>query len=497
MPSKSTRYEYEALLYHRDIMEGLKRKAIVSLVSSYAAQFTTVAANLATKLILARLIAPEDLGLYALTLLIMLGGDMLIDLGVSQHIVRERDRPYGNLLVLRIVISAALFAGLELGAPILKFWGAEFPGLVRLMAFTLVIKGFSGVPNLFLDRELLIHRSLLPQFARIASMGLVSVGLAYFGYGVWALVWGTVAAEAVFGLLIWRAARGHIPLILTWRHTWELVWGSKYLFLISIMGFALQQGDVAIIGGLLSAKEVGFYAMAFTLIILVSKVVEAAVFRVIYPMFCEYRHDMEKMGRTYRFATLAITAIEAPIYFYLLFNSPIIVPLILGEKWLPSALLMQALAIFGILNPFSTFGNEILRATKRDAILTVSTVIGAITLLTTGYMLTSRFGTLGTVAAHYIIIGSIPTIITIYRTVTADFIKLTRQLAIVYATSFSVIAIASIGLSFNPYIQAFATGLLVPACWYTYYRVFGNGIGRDALNVILDRRSTAVTEAAG
>lgn len=472
-------------------MDNFRRKVVVSLFSSYASQLVTTAANLATKILLARLIAPDDLGLYSLALVTMLAGDMLVDLGVSQHMIREEHRPYGNFLALKLIIASVLFIGIQLGAPYVKFWGSEFPLVIRAMAVTLVIKAASGVPTVFIDRELIIQKSLLPQFARILSMGLVSIGFAFFHYGVWALVWGTIAAEAAYAVLIWKAAIGRMPLELTWKFTRSLVWGSKFLFLIGIMGFALSQGDIAILGALLTPKQVGLYAMAYTLVILVSKVVESAVFRVIYPTFCEYSQDLRTLGRTYRLATLAITAIEAPIYFFLLFNAPIVVPWVLGHKWDQAAVLMQALAVFGIINPFSTFGNEVLRARKRDAVLTLSTVIGAVTLMTTGYFLTSRFGTLGIVAAHYLIIGSIPTVVTVYRTLKADFIKLAGQLAVVYVTSLALIATVSVGLSSIPWLQALAAGLLIPACWYGYYRTFGNGVGRDMLTAL------SAPEAAG
>ncbi|HUV03873.1 MAG TPA: oligosaccharide flippase family protein [Armatimonadota bacterium] len=478
-------------------MHGIKRRAAISLLSSYASQFATTGANLLTKLILARLIAPEDLGLYALALLVLLGGDVLVDLGISQHIIREKHRPYGNFLGLRLAISVGLFATIQFAAPALKFWGGEFPAVVRLMAITLVIKAASGVPLLFLDRELLIHRSVAPQIARITIMGLVSIGLAYFGYGVWALAWGTVASEAAFAVLIWNAARGRMPLEFTWKHTGSLIWGSKFLFFIGVMGFALQQGDVGILGSLLPAREIGFYTMAIMLIMLVSKVVESAVFRVIYPMFCEYSDDLPNLGRAYRCATLAIYVIEVPIYFFLLFNSPAVVSVLLGRKWLPAAVLMQALSVFGMLNPFSTFGNEVLRARKRDSILTMSTAIGAVTLMTTGYLLTLRFGTMGMVAAHYIMIGSIPTIVTVFKMLRTEFTRLAVQLAVIYSGSFAVIGAVSMSLSFAPYFQALAAGLLVPVSWYTYYRIFGNGAGRAALDTILARQPAPRTEAAG
>lgn len=441
--------------------------------------------NMLTKVVIAWLVLPHDVGLYAMALLVVMGGDMLVDLGMSQHMIRERNRPYGNFLLTRLLIACALFAGLQFGSSIFAVWGGNtFPAILRAMAVIMVIKAVSGVPNVFLDRELLIQKSLVPQFARIMTMGLVSIGLAAFKYGVWSLVIGTIAGEAVYAVLIWRAANGHMPLELTLKHTGSLIWGSKFLFLIGVMGFALQQGDIAIIGALLTPKQVGFYTMALTLVMQVSKIVETAVFRVIYPMFCEFSQDIEKLGNAYRQATLAITAIEAPIYFFLLFNAPLIVQLLLGEKWMPSAVLIQALSIFGIINPFSTFGNEVLRARKRDAILTLSTVIGAVTLLSTGYILTARYGIMGVIVAHYLIIGSIPTIIAVYKTLKPDFVKLSWQLAVVYVTSFTAIAAVSLGLSHMPFAKALAAGLLIPACWYAYYRVFGNGFGRTALKAL-------------
>ncbi len=231
--------------------------------------------------------------------------------------------------------------------------------------------------------------------------------------------------------------------------------------------------------------------MAYTLVILVSKIVESAIFRVIYPMFCEYADDLHNLGRTYRHATLAVVAIEAPIYFYLLFNAPTVVSALLGDKWMPAALLVQALSVYGIINPFCTFGAEVLRARKRDHILTLSTVIGAVTLITSGYFLTSRYGTIGMVAANYIVIGSIPTIVAVYRNVRQDFARLAGQLGVIYLTSFAAVAIVSGSLSFAPYVRALVAGLLVPTCWYTYYRVFGNDFGRKAIAGLMSPRSVA------
>lgn len=468
-------------------MDNINRRAVLSLLSSYASQFATTLTSLVTKILLARLIAPDDLGLYAKALLVLMAGDVLVDLGVSQHIVRERRRPYGNLLMMRAAIAVVLFAAIQLYTARFQAWGSAFPPVMRAMAIVIVIKALSAVPALYLDRELLIQRSLLPELTRLGATGMLSVGLAFLGYGVWALVWGTVIGEAAFALGIWRAAAGRLPVEITLRHTVPLVRGGGYLFLIALMGFALQQGHVAILGTLLSDSQVGYYAMAATLVVLVSKVVETAVFRVIYPMFCEYTEDLESLGRVYRQTTLAVYAIEAPIYFYLLFNAPVVVPAVLGQKWAQAAVLVQALSIAGLVNPFSTFGNEVLRARKRDSVLTWSTVTGAVTIMVVGYVLTLRYGALGMAAASYIILGSVPTMVAVYRILRSDFRKLAGQLAVVYGISLAVSTAVGFGFASVPSVRALVAGLLVPACWYTFYRVYGDGVGERTLGALISR----------
>jgi len=464
----------------------------LSLLSSYASQFATTATSLVTKIVLAHLIAPDDLGLYAKALLVLLAGDVLVDLGVSQHIIRERHRPYGNLLALRFTIALVLVGLIEVFVGRFHAWDAAFPPVMRAMAVVIIIKALSSVPTLYLDRELLIQRSLLPELTRLLVTGVVSIGLAYYHYGVWALVWGTVAGEAVFAIMIWRAAAGRMPVELTLRHSVSLVLGGKYLFLIALMGFALQQGHVAILGTLVDDRQLGYYTMAATLVVLVSKVVETAVYRVIYPILCEYRDDTAAMGRAYRQATLAVYAIEAPIYFYLLFNASVVVPAVLGHKWMQAAVLVRALSVAGLVNPFCTFGYEVVRARKKDSVLTSSMVIGAVSMMVFGYVLTLRYGTLGMVAATYLIFGAVPVIVSVYRILRPDFLLLARQISVVYAASLVPMAAVSLGFSSIPAMGAAIAGLLIPACWYTFYRIYANGLGRSTLQTLMSGRSAPV-----
>lgn len=461
-------------------MTGLRRRAVVSLASSYISQLGTTAAEFLTKILLARLILPAQWGIFAEAMLVVLVADVFTDLGLSQHISREKKRPFGNVLIIRSVLSIAAIALVEAFAPHLRFFSPDVILPVRVMAPLILIKAIGNVPTVFTDRELMVHKSLAPQFVKLGTSAAISIALAVAGWGVWALVVGTLVSETLYTVLMWISVRKHISLQLTTEHTKHLLLGSRYLFLIAIVGLLLQQGDILVTGTLLSPKIVGLYAMALTLIAKVSKVVETAIYRVIYPIFCEVSHDKEQLGQIYKCMTLAIIAIEAPIYGFLLFHAGFFVSALLGPKWMPMAVILQALSMSGIMNPYSTFGIEVLRATRQDTMLALASITGAVTLVTAGFILTRRFGPMGMVAANYMPLGAIFVIPSLFKTIRRQFVDLSKKLAVVYASTMLVSAsVFYLGGAGNT--RHFMGIGAVLVLWAFFYKIYGHTILKETM----------------
>ncbi|HOM73262.1 MAG TPA: oligosaccharide flippase family protein, partial [Armatimonadota bacterium] len=156
-------------------MERLKRRTVISLAASYASQLGTTGAEFLTKIVLAWLIMPTQWGIFAEAMLIVLIADVFTDLGLSQHLVREKSRPFGNVLLLRSILALGAIAVVEVFAPYLKFFTPQLIGPTRALAPLILIKAVGMVPTVYVDRELIVQKSLLPQFARLALMAAVSI----------------------------------------------------------------------------------------------------------------------------------------------------------------------------------------------------------------------------------------------------------------------------------------------------------------------------------
>jgi PST family polysaccharide transporter len=367
----------------------------------------------------------------------------------------------------------------EVFAPYLGFLGAGVIAPTRALAPLILIRAIGSVPTVFVDRELVIHKSLAPQFVRLLSSAGISIAMAAAGYGVWALILGAMVSEAGYAVLIWLSVRKQMPVKLTLAHTRNLLTGSRYLFLIAAISLPLQQGDVLVVGTLLDPRTVGIYTMALTLVNRVSKVVETAIFRVIYPIFCQVADNPPQLGRIYKCMTLAIMAIEVPAYMFLMFHAGFLVGAVFGPKWVSMAPVLQALALTGVANPFATFGLEVMRATRQDRPLFWASISAAIVLMTAGFLLTSRYGVMGMVAANYLQVSVFFTVPVLWRTIRSDFIALSRQLAIVYLLSFIVSGAAFILTSGTA--RPIAGAMAVIVLWLFFYKAYGLSVGKETL----------------
>jgi len=418
----------------------LKRRAINSLVGAYSIQFAITGVNLLSKVVLARLIAPDQWGLFAEALLVISVVSTLRDMGLRSHLLRESERPYGNVLVLHVFTSLILFAFVEVLAPLFAFFSPQIPSILRLLAPVLVFTGLSGTANIYVDRELIVQKSVIPQLASLGVNVGLSVALAWQGWQIRSLIWANLVSSAIYTLMIWRPVLSEVNLELTLKHTLKLLSGSKYLFFLDILGLITAQVDIGIVGGLLSPLEAGYYSMVYALLLKPTRIVETAMARVILPVFAELAGDRQRLSRLYHDATVLVYSIEVPLYAFAFTYPELVVNWLLGEQWVAVVPFVRIMAFYGIVSPFGTFGWEIIKVVKEDRFFTLMSVGSALILTLGGIALTRNFGIYGMIMATYCVQILTPFLLwMLARLFGPELKRLVLHLAWVYVVSFSVL----------------------------------------------------------
>lgn len=228
--------------------------------------------RLASNLILTRILSPDDFGLMALVTSFLIGLTMFSDMGLQPSIQQSKrgdDPDFLDTAWSIKVIRGAILLGVAcvLAWPLAVFYDApRFAAIFPVAAISLLIAGFNPTRIDTATRHMFLGRLTAIEIASQALGILIMIFAAWMLQSVWALVVGNVASALSLLLLSWWLLPGHVDRFRmepTARH--ELVQFGKWIFLSTICGFLLFQGDRLILGRVLTMRELGIYNIALYL----------------------------------------------------------------------------------------------------------------------------------------------------------------------------------------------------------------------------------------
>lgn len=330
--------------------EGKVRKALgLSFLNTVTGKLGT----LLTGVLLARILAPEDFGAFAVALVALSAVLAVNELGVSLALVRWPGDPRDiapTVTTISLVSSAVLYAVCWFGAPAFSaaLGAPEAAGVVRLLCASVLIDGATAAAAQFVNREFRQGVRLVVDLSNLGLSTGLTVVLALADFGPASLAWGRIVGNALSALLLFR-------LVSLWpRPGWdrsqarELIKFGLPLAGASLLVFAMLNVDYIVAGHLLGAVALGLYLQAFNLASWPVNMFSTVVRRVSLAAFAQVQHDPEERERALgRFAQLlALTALPVSALLGLL-ALPIIRTLY-GEQWVGAAEALQFLAVLGM-----------------------------------------------------------------------------------------------------------------------------------------------------
>lgn len=251
---------------------SLKARLIRSSGLTVIGYGTSQVLRLASNLILTRLLFPEAFGVMALVSVFMMGLVMFSDLGIGPSIMQNKrgDDPdfLNTAWTIQVIRGFALWiVATALSWPMAWFYSVpELTIYLPVAALTLVILGFKPTRHETANRHLLLGRvtviDIITQVVGIIS----AVLLAWWTQSVWALVISGIIsafAQLVMYNLYLPGAKNHFRWEKPAAH--ELIRFGKWIFLSTIAGFALGQGDKLVLGKYLSLEQLGIYNIGYFL----------------------------------------------------------------------------------------------------------------------------------------------------------------------------------------------------------------------------------------
>ncbi len=386
--------------------ELLRQQATNSFRWTAGAHGIRQVVQLATLAGLARLLDPSDFGLMAMAMVFIGFAQLFHDLGTGSAII-QRAEVSQRLLVSMFWVNIACGIGAFIitlaSAPLVaSFFGEpRLHGLLQFVALTFLVSSPGVVPKALLRRELKFKTLARVDTAAMMIGASAALLAAWRGAGVYALGAQALAGATSLTALMLISAR-FVPKLQFCLHEVRQVAGFSFnLTAFNICNHVTRQADYLIIGKLAGAEALGFYTIAYQLILYPLRHVSGVINRVAYPVYARLQHDPRRLRRAFCRSSANVATITLPILAGMAVAALPITRAIFGERWDPSATLLTLLVPVGCLQALVTTFGSIYHVTNRNGLLLVwSAIIGIVILV--ALIIGAQWGAVGVAAAYSI-----------------------------------------------------------------------------------------------
>lgn len=350
--------------------ESLKNKTIKGTLWSSADAFLGHGVLLIVGIVLARLLTPEDYGLIGIITIfttVMMG---IMDSGFSSALIRKLDvtnDDYNTLFIFNLSVSVILYGLLFTGAPWIA-WFFERPQLlllVRAMGLILILQSLCIVHETILKRRIDFKTRTKASFISAVCSGIVGIGMAFAGFGVWSLVGQQLSRQLVYSCCLWIFNHWYPTLNLngdSLRYMWNFGWK---LLLSGLLNHLWMELKKVVVSKFYSPAMLGQYSKAGEFAKIFSANFTSIIQRVTYPVLSQVQDDKTRMINAYRRVIKTTMFVTVNCMFFLGAVSEPLFYCLIGPKWHIAASFLPLICISRSIYPLQAINLNMLKVQGR------------------------------------------------------------------------------------------------------------------------------------
>lgn len=387
---------------------NLRQKAAQGVAWSVVQKWGREVITFITFVVLSRLLPPDAFGLVAMAAVFTAFIEIFLDQGFGAAIIQRSDLESEHLdsafwtnvgMGLLLTIGGLAASGWVAGF----YQEARLAPILRWLSLSFILIALSSTQIAILQRRLsfksLAARSLVANLVG----GLVGIGMALAGFGVWSLVGQNLANSLAAIIVLWTASKWRPRFRLSKKHFMDLFGYGISVVGEKILLFFTRRSDDFLIGYYLGPTMLGYYTIGYRLLLVLIRLVTGITNSVAFPTFSRIQHEPERIRRAFYKATQYTSLLAFPAFIGLAALAPELVPTLFGEQWTPSIPVMQVLALIGILQSVLFFNGSVMKAKGKPSwnlgIMFLTTICSVI-----GFLIAVQWGIVA-VAISFVIAG--------------------------------------------------------------------------------------------
>ncbi len=352
----------------------LKEKTIWALVWNVLDKVGQQIILFLVGILVARILSTEDYALVGMLAIFTALANIVIESGFSAALIRKNDatgKDYSSVFYFNLGASMLVYLLLFFCAPFIAgFYNQPSLTLIaRIVFLAIPVNSLSLIQTTILTKQINFKKLTKVNFLSLLASGLLSLYMAYTGYGVWTLVVQPLSLAIVRSSLLW--------VVSNWRPQWEfslrsireLFGFASNLMLSSIINTGFLNIYSVFIGKIYPLQQLGYYSQGNKMCDMGVSSIYGSIQSATYPIFSSIQEDKERLLRAYRKTIRLTSFLTFPAMIGLVLVGNPFIRIALTDKWAHSIPFFQLLCVGGIFTILTAINTNFLKVSGRSDIL--------------------------------------------------------------------------------------------------------------------------------
>lgn len=316
--------------------------------------------------ILTRILEKADFGIIAIANVVLGFIRIFLDLGISVGILHKQDitkNQYSSLFWLNIILGFLLTGIIISIAPAIStiYKEPSLTPIISLLSLSILISSFGSQHRTVQQKELRFKYISIVDIVSSVVIFATAILFAQIGYGVYSLVYSTLAGAAISSLIyltIGLLKDRNIHFHFKFNDTIPFLKIGVFQIGTSVLDFFSGEIDIMFIGSAFGKEVLGVYSLCKKLVQAVYGTINPIFTKVLTPLLSKMQSDIENIKNIYLKIVETLSIFNFPIYFLISVFSYGILFIMYGEEYTGGAFMLSILSIYyGILSTGNPVGS--------------------------------------------------------------------------------------------------------------------------------------------
>lgn len=316
-----------------------KKAVLHGVFWKFSERFAAQCVSLIVSIILARLLNPSEYGIISLVTVFITIANIFVTSGFGAALIQKKDADevdYSSVFYFNLAFSAIIYFVLFFFAiPISSFY--QMPLLkpvLRVLAFSIPIMGINSIQQAYISRKMEFKKFFKATFIGTIMSAFVGIGMAYMGFGVWALVAQTLTNNIIDTIILQLSIDLKIRRVFSFDRIKALLNYGWKLLAQSLIVQIYSSLRSLFIGKIYTTADLAYYTKGNQFPDLISSNIDTAINTALFPAMSRAQESLDTVKKMARKTTQVSSYIMGPILIGFIAVAEPFISLLLTDKWL-------------------------------------------------------------------------------------------------------------------------------------------------------------------